>query len=194
MFSKRKLKSAGHKEKCHERKYGGKTTLDFESRNAATPAGRSLPSFPWTRFPWVRGTGPNTKRKPRGFSLLEIMAVVVVMGLLVGAVAVSVRGQVAKAKSTRVKADLLKIAEALDFFASDQGRYPSTREGLEILAKGDSKMQTKYLQKVPKDPWGNRYDYELDESTNQFLIICFGSDGQDGGNGHAADIYFPEEE
>lgn len=131
----------------------------------------------------------NIKRKrhhlAHGFSLLEIMAVVVIMGLLVGAVAVGVRGYIGKARQTRVKQDIKAIENALESYYGFKGNYPSEEEGIDALVGRDNE-----LTKLPSDPWGNEYAYEIleDDADSPYLITCYGSDGGEGGTGAAADV------
>ena len=125
------------------------------------------------------------RHKSRGFSLLEIMAVVVIMGLLVGAVAVGVRGYIGKARQTRVKQDIKAIENALESYFGFKGNYPTEEEGISALVGKD-----KELTKLPKDAWGNEYAYEIleDDEDSPYLITSYGADGVEGGTGAAADV------
>ncbi len=113
------------------------------------------------------------------------MAVVVIMGLLVGAVAVGVRGYIGKARQTRVANDLKAIENALEGYNALNGTYPTDEEGIDILVG-----KNKELTKKPTDPWGSEYAYELLEDDEDFpyIITCYGSDGIEGGTGAAADV------
>ncbi len=126
----------------------------------------------------------------RAFSLLEIMAVVVIMGLLVGAVAVGVRGQISRSRVEIAKKDILHLHNAIVKFEAEHGELPSEDQGLYILLGGEKGDEfDKKIQKPPIDPWGNEYGYQLiDDDDNPFLIVCYGSDGIEGGTGLAADF------
>ncbi|MBI4516051.1 MAG: type II secretion system major pseudopilin GspG [Deltaproteobacteria bacterium] len=127
-----------------------------------------------------------------GFTLIEIMVVVFILGLLVALVGPKIMGRTDDARVVKAKADVKGIEEALHLFKLDCGRYPSTGEGLEALvARGGGSNCRKYspegyLDKVPHDPWDNRYAYF---SNGQDIIIkSYGADGQEGGEGKNADI------
>ena len=136
--------------------------------------------------------------KPRqaqaGFTLIEIMVVVFILGLLVTLVAPKIIGKTDTARATKAAADIKGIETALQMFKLDCGFYPSTGQGLEALIAtggGGGSACRKYspegyLDKVPIDPWGNRYAYFSD---GQHIIIkSYGADGQEGGDGKNADI------
>ena len=130
------------------------------------------------------------KLNGRGFTLIEIMAVVMIIALLGTFVAVKVIGQVDKAKLEATKVQVNQLSSALDTFKMDSGFYPSTEQGLEALA---SEPQTGripkhypaggYLnKKVPKDPWDNPYNYREPgvKNANSFDLWSNGPDGQEG--------------
>ena len=131
------------------------------------------------------------KKTRFGFTLLEIMAVVVIMGLLVGAAAVSVRGYIRNAKQMRVKQDLTKLSELVDSYWMATGRYPTTEEGLDVLTKQSGAYHAS-IRTLSKDPWNHPYQYFLiedeDQDSDPYQIVCLGSDGMEGGTGTAADI------
>ena len=114
----------------------------------------------------------------RGFSFVEIMAVVVIIGILAGAVALKFKDYIDKAKIDRAKGDLKTIVIALESFQLDKGRLPSNDEGLDVLS-----IKTK------NDPWGRPYQYNSPGSDTEFEVICFGRDGIEGGDGIDGDIY-----
>ena len=125
------------------------------------------------------------KTRRQGFTLIELLAVIAILGLLMGFVAISVAGRLDEAKRKLAKNQIMTFEQALQHFYYDNSRYPRTDEGLEILA------QKGYLEKdfVPKDPWGNSYAYYWgDVDPNKYTIICYGKDGQPGGEGINADI------
>lgn len=132
------------------------------------------------------------RRSGRAFSLLEIMAVVVIMGLLVGAVAVSVRGYISTAKRRRVEQDLIGLENQIHTFWMAKGRYPTTEEGLGILTV-ETEGYVPSIKVVSDDPWSHPYQYVLQADIGEnrgepFLITCLGSDGEWGGEGTATDI------
>ncbi|NBC11100.1 MAG: type II secretion system major pseudopilin GspG [Planctomycetes bacterium] len=115
----------------------------------------------------------------RGFSLIEIMVVVVIIGLLAGAVAMRFTGTVDKAKLSRARSDIATIMDAVEMYYLYHGRYPSNAEGLEAL---DLESRT--------DPWGNEYIYNQPGPDGEpFEIVCLGRDEQQGGEGPDADVY-----
>lgn len=137
----------------------------------------------------------NRMREQAGFTLIEIMVVVFILGLLVTLVAPKIIGRTDDARRTKAAADIRGIEEALHLFKLDNGFYPSTSQGLESLVAagqagaggiGRNYNPEGYLDKVPFDPWGNRYAYASDG--HGYIVKSFGADGQDGGDGKNADI------
>lgn len=140
--------------------------------------------------------GPITPRKTRGFTLVEIMVVIVILGLLAGLVANNVIGHLAKARITRAKADIQTLEQAILHYKMDTGQYPDNQAGLLALVEqppGDIKGWNKdgYLQtkEVPQDPWNNDYNYQIPGEYAKFDIWSWGADGQEGGEDEDADIY-----
>ena len=142
-------------------------------------------------------SGPNAKtmnlsRLHRGFTLLELLVVMVIIGLLAGYVGPKYFAQIGKSeiKSTRAQIDALE--KALDQYRLDTGRYPSTEQGLSALMaqpSGEIKWQGPYLKKaVPQDPWGKPYQYKFPGEHSEFDLFSFGKDGQPGGTAENADI------
>jgi len=121
----------------------------------------------------------------RGFSLVELIVVMVILGMLAGLVAVRTRGYLVNSRKNAVKAEIATILKALETFRIDQARYPSEDEGLEILAQSTETFPEGFLTKVPRDPWGNPYLYFL--SDDGVEVISLGSDGREGGEGEEAD-------
>ncbi|VTU36691.1 PilD-dependent protein PddA [Variovorax sp. PBL-H6] len=129
-----------------------------------------------------------------GFTLLELLVVLVIVGLLAGIVGPRLFGNVSKSEITTAKAQIDVLGKALDQYRLDVGRYPSSQEGLAALMRAaprDARWQGPYLRKeVPMDPWGMPYQYKF-PSTRQaddFDLYSFGPDKSPGGSGDNADI------
>jgi general secretion pathway protein G len=132
------------------------------------------------------------RRIDRGFTLIELLVVITIIGLLVGFAAVKVFDAVEEGRITRAKADIDAFENALKMYRLDNRKYPTTAEGLEKLTESTSKHQEGYLENFPyEDPWGIPYEYTSDGNT--YLIVCFGRDGQEGGEGFDADIRTDDE-
>src|SRR6185295_4113659 len=129
----------------------------------------------------------------QGFTLLEIMVVVVIIGLLVAAVAPQFIGNISKAEINRAKQDLRSIETSLNLYRLDNFRYPSTAEGLQALVTNPGENVApnwkRYLDKVPVDPWKRPYHYgSPGQRGGDFDVFTFGADGQEGGEDTNADI------
>jgi general secretion pathway protein G len=137
----------------------------------------------------------NMPKQSRGFTLIEIMVVMVILGLLVAIVAPNIMGRSDQAKVTVAETQLSNIANALDLYRLDNSHYPSTQQGLEALvSRPTGSPEPKnwnpdgYLKSVPEDPWGAEYQYVSPGTEGPYDLYSFGSDGQPGGEGDAADI------
>ncbi|MDI9433609.1 MAG: type II secretion system major pseudopilin GspG [Sedimentisphaerales bacterium] len=138
----------------------------------------------------------SKKRQVRtGFTMVELMAVLIILGLLAGVVVKNFVGQTERAKVTTTKASLRQLASAVNQFYMDTNRYPAEDEGLYALIEPPSDVQNfqpgGYLDTtdVPTDGWGNEFIYELyPESGKPFVIKSLGADSQDGGEGYNADL------
>jgi general secretion pathway protein G len=134
------------------------------------------------------------RARQRGFTLLELLVVMVIIGLLAGFVGPKYFSQIGKSNVTVAKTQLESFAKALDAFRIDMGRYPSTEEGLVALSVAPSSSSEKwrgpYLsKKIPLDPWGHPYEYRIPGTNNsEFDLISLGADGKVGGTGDSADI------
>ena len=130
--------------------------------------------------------------KSRGFTLLELLVVVVIIGLLAGIVAPRYFGQVGKSEVNVAKAQIDALEKALDQYRLDIGRYPSTELGLKALVErpaSEPKWSGPYLRKdVPPDPWGRPYVYKVPGEKGEFDLLSYGKDGQPGGTGENADL------
>jgi len=131
--------------------------------------------------------------KAAGFTLLELLVVIVIIGLLAAYVGPKYFAQLGKSEVTIAKAQIEAFEKALDTYRLDVGRYPSTEEGLSALVTAPNNAGAKwngpYLKKgIPPDPWGHAYKYKGPEAGAEFIITSEGRDGQPGGTGEDADI------
>lgn len=133
------------------------------------------------------------RRRRRGFSLVELMVVVVIIGLLAGAVTLSVRSYLIAGKQNVAKMEITNISRAVDSFYVQFDRYPSNDEGIEILTQKNEKFSDPLLSKLPKDPWGHPYQYNHPGRNGPFEVICYGADGREGGEGADKDISYGEQ-
>ncbi|MBW1989994.1 MAG: type II secretion system major pseudopilin GspG [Deltaproteobacteria bacterium] len=138
---------------------------------------------------------PATLRDSRGFTLIELMAVVLILGILAAWVAPRFIGQTESAKLTAARVQIESLSNALKFYRLDNGRYPTTQQGLEALVARPESGAPRwrpggYLEKgvIPKDPWGNPYVYVSPGVHDDFDLSSYGQDGQPGGEGDARDI------
>ncbi len=123
-----------------------------------------------------------------GFSLMELMIVLVIIGLLAGAVTLYATGYLNKAKQNTARREIATIMQAVESFYAVNGRYPTNDEGLDILSKPSEKFPDPLLRGEPTDPWGNDYQYNSPGTKGPFEIICYGGDGREGGDGWDTDI------
>ena len=133
----------------------------------------------------------NPKRQ-RGFTLLELLVVMVIIGLLVGYVAPMYFKQVGKSEVKVARAQIESFGKALDQYRLDTGHYPSTEQGLIALVSkpaDEARWDGSYLKKgVPNDPWGQPYNYKRPGAHGEYDIVSFGKDGVPGGEGENADL------
>lgn len=134
-------------------------------------------------------------RRRAGFTLIEVMVVVAILAILAAVVVPRVMDEPAKARAAKVKQDLRAIESALDLYKLDNYRYPTTDQGLEALvsrpASGPEPTNYKeggYLRKLPRDPWGNPYQYLHPGEHGEVDIYSLGADGAPGGSDENADI------
>ena len=128
----------------------------------------------------------------RGFTLLELLVVMVIIGLLASYVGPKYFSQIGKSEVKAARAQIDSLGKAVDQFRLDTGHFPTAEEGLTALVTrppNETKWDGPYLTKgVPVDPWGNAYIYKIPGTHGDYDLISYGKDGQPGGEGEAADI------
>ncbi len=143
----------------------------------------------------------TSKKGIKGFTLIEILIVVIIIGLLAALVAPRLVGKLTESKEKIARQQIAMLSTALDLFRADVGRYPTTEEGLEALVKRPDtipadKWKGPYLRqpKIPLDPWGHPYLYygpedpKTKEKGVDYLILSLGADGKEGGDGENRDL------
>jgi general secretion pathway protein G len=137
-------------------------------------------------------TRPNFPQKSSGFTLLELLVVMVIIGMLVSFVAPKFFAQIGKSEVKTARAQIDALEKSLDQFRLDVGHYPANEEGLAALNErpaGESKWVGPYLKKgVPLDPWGHAYIYKFPGDHGDYDLLSYGKDGQPGGADEAEDI------
>ncbi len=131
------------------------------------------------------------RRSERGFTMIEILVVMVILGLLAALVAPNFFGQAEKARVKAARLQISSLGTALQALALDTGRYPNAQEGLGALLDPPSGMDMwdgPYIKKIPKDPWNHDYVYRGGSGDAEYEIMSYGSDGSPGGEGGGADI------
>lgn len=132
------------------------------------------------------------KFKSTGFTLLELLVVVVIIGILVAYVAPRYFQQIGKSERTAALGQIDALRKAVDTYWLDTGHFPTNEQGLEALTvkpDSESKWNGPYLQKrVPLDPWGNPYVYRMPGVQGDYDLISYGKDGKPGGEGEDADV------
>lgn len=132
-----------------------------------------------------------------GFTLIEILVVVVIIGILGAIIVPNLLGRPDQARITAAQSDIRSLANALDIYRLDNFRYPSTDQGLEALTSKPAGFPEPkgynpdgYIRKLPTDPWGSPYVYE--RTTEGFSLFSVGGDGAEGGEGLNADIFYED--
>ncbi|MBD1566103.1 MULTISPECIES: type II secretion system major pseudopilin GspG [Vibrio] len=132
--------------------------------------------------------------KQSGFTLLEVMVVVVILGILASFVVPNLLGNKEKADQQKAITDIVALENALDMYKLDNSVYPTTDQGLEALVTKPSSPEPRnyrdggYIRRLPNDPWGNPYQYLSPGDNGTVDIFTLGADGQEGGEGVSADI------
>lgn len=132
-------------------------------------------------------------RRQSGFTLLEVMVVIAILGLMAALIVPNIMGQSEQAKAKLAQTNMASIASALDLYKLDNNQYPTTAEGLEALVTKPASARnwnpSGYLKSVPEDPWGNAYVY-TSSNRNSYELVSLGADGEEGGQDFDADIRY----
>ena len=143
----------------------------------------------------MRDHNKKLMKKRRGFTLIEIMVVVVIIGLLSALVGPRLMGQSDEAKRKTTQTQIAQLEQVLGLYNLDNGFYPTTSQGLEALVKEPTMppeplnyKKGGYMKKVPKDAWGREFVYTAPGEHGDVDILSYGADGQEGGSGANADI------
>jgi len=130
-----------------------------------------------------------SKSDSRGFTLIELMIVMVILGLLASFVAPKMFGKIGSSKQKTAQTQIEMFSTALDMYRLDVGNYPNSLDALRT--SNDPNWQGPYLPKeVPKDPWGNAYVFKFPGEKGEFDLISLGSDGKQGGEGVSSDLSY----
>lgn len=135
----------------------------------------------------------NRKKKVKGFTLVELLVVLAILGMILGLVGPQVMKHLGSAKSDTTKLQIADLGAALDIFYLEVGRYPTTAEGLVALVEKPGNIDNwngPYLKKktLPKDPWNNDYIYQSPGQNGEYDLYSYGADSQPGGDGKNKDI------
>jgi general secretion pathway protein G len=134
-------------------------------------------------------------RDNRGITLIEMMVVIIILGILATIIFTRVSDRPEQARRTKAQVEIRQLGTALELFKLDNGFYPTTEQGLEALVRKPTTgripsnyPESGYIEKVPKDPWGNPYVYVCPGAHGDYDLESYGPDGQEGGDGKNADI------
>jgi general secretion pathway protein G len=135
-------------------------------------------------------------KKQMGFSMLEVMVVIAIIGIMMGVMVPVFMGNDDKARVSAAKQDIDAIATALDLYKLDNRRYPTTDQGLDALVTPPDNAvnwaENGYLKKLKTDPWGNPYQYLSPGSSGPYELFSLGADGIEGGEGYGSDISYAD--
>ncbi len=137
------------------------------------------------------------RRNEKGFTLIELMVVIVILGILAGLIVPRIMGRPEEARRTKARIQVESLDTALKLYKLDNGEYPSTEQGLQALVQAPTVGELPknwreggYLEKgkIPRDPWGNDYVYLCPGTGGEYDLISYGADGEPGGDGKNQDI------
>ncbi len=133
------------------------------------------------------------KHNARGFTLIEVMVVIVILSVLAALIVPRIMSRPDEARAVAAKQDVAQVLQALKLYRLDNFRYPSTQQGLQALVVKPTQEPVpqrwqSYLDKLPKDPWGNPYQYLSPGIKGEVDVFSLGADGKPGGNGVDSDV------
>lgn len=131
---------------------------------------------------------PENARHRGGFSLVELMVVIVIIGMLAGVVTISVRSYLIRSRQNVARLEIAKICQAVDTFYSQFDKYPTNEDGIKALAQKSDAFPDGLLNKVPNDPWGHPYEYNAPGRKGPYEIRSYGADHKEGGTGADTDL------
>lgn len=135
-------------------------------------------------------------KQQSGFSMLEVMVVIAIIGIMMGVMVPVFMGNDDKARVSAAQQDIMSISQALDLYKLDNRRYPSSDQGLDALVNApdgaENWAENGYIKKLKTDPWGNDYQYVSPGSNGPYDLYSLGADGAEGGEGYAADINYSD--
>lgn len=143
--------------------------------------------------PWARAAARRTRGRNRGFTLIEVMVVIVILGVLAALVVPRVMSRPDEARVVAAKQDIATIMQALKLYRLDNRRYPTNEQGLRALVERPTSAPLPenwkpYLERLPTDPWGTPYQYLNPGIRGEVDVSSFGADGRPGGSAFDADI------
>ena len=137
----------------------------------------------------------NSPRRRAGFTLIEVMVVVVILGILAAIVVPRIMDRPGEARATKARSDIRALESALNLYRLDNFRYPTSQQGLQALVQRPTSPPDArnwraggYMDRLPRDPWGNDYQYLHPGTQGEIDLYSFGADGRPGGSGEDADI------